>query len=203
MNFDLEKFSNIMTIVGWFVTVISIPGTIFSTITILIRRKNISWGKIKKGIKMLRKEVDEIKPDFIISFSGRGGIVANYLVAELENKYPLYMCPLEKRQDDSFGSITGWKYFITSKWKVYIPDDILKLKDKKILIIDDITVTGETILNLQDELINQHGIKSENLFSMTLLANEQVHLNKNIPHSYWKKVNITKYTVPWGKTEEK
>lgn len=41
------------------------------------------------------------------------------------------------------------------------------------------------------------------MFSMSLVANEEVLSRLHIPQEYWKKVNVSEYNVPWGKTEIK
>lgn len=37
---------------------------------------------------------------------------------------------------------------------------------------------------------------------MELIANVDVLSRLNIPHEYWKMVEISEYNVPWGKTEK-
>ena len=81
-------------------------------------------------------------------------------------------------------------------------DTSIYFKDKKILIIDDLTNSGETIEKLIQHLI-KHGINNQNLFSMPLIANVDILSRLHIPQEYWKKVEISEYNVPWGKTEIK
>ena len=75
-------------------------------------------------------------------------------------------------------------------------------KNNKILIIDDITNSGETIECLTKYLIDKQ-LDKEKIFSLSLIANEDVLSRLHIPQEYWKKVNISEYNVPWGKTEVK
>ena len=197
------NISGIMETMGLIATFAGIPGTVWFNYTAIKNRKEISWKKImKKGIVKLAEEVEKIAPDYIITFSGRGAIVCSLVVTELDNKYPVYMCLLKRRYNNSFLDPQNWTSFDTSKWTVFVPDEVLKLKNKKILIIDDLTNSGETIEKLTKHLINC-GFRNQNLFSMALVANIDVLSRLHIPQEYWKKVEISEYNVPWGKTEIK
>ncbi len=192
------KVSEIMNILGWIFTLLGGPSAIYFIYIKIKDRKNISWKKImKEGIKDLTRKVEKINPDYIITFSGRGSIVCSLVVNELDNKYPVYMCLLKRRYNNDFLGPKNWTKFNTSKWTVFVPDEVLNFKDKKILIIDDLTNSGETI-----EKLTQHLSKYDicNLFSMALIANEDVLSRLHIPQEYWKKVEISEYNVPWGKT---
>lgn len=195
------KVSEIMNVIGWMVTILGAPSAVGFIYTKIKFRKSMSWKKImKQGIADLTEKVEKIKPDCIITFSGRGSIVCSLVVTELDNKYPVYMCLLKRRYNNSFLYPQNWTNFETAKWSVFVPDEVLKFKDKKILIIDDITNSGETIDKLTKHLIEQ-GISSQNLFSMSLIANVDVLSKLYIPQEYWKKLDVLEYKVPWGKTE--
>ena len=88
----MEIIDEVMTFIGWMFTIISVMSSIWFYIR---KRKGISWRGVKRGIKELAKKVEQIKPDYIITFSGRGAIVCSLTVTELDNKYPGYMCLLK------------------------------------------------------------------------------------------------------------
>lgn len=199
---SIEFLTDVMTKLGWITTMLGGPSAIWFIISSIKNRKNISWRRVKRGIKKLSERVKVINPDFIITFSGRGAIVTSLVATELDNKYPVYMCLLRRRYNNLFLSPQNWSKFYTSKWVVYVPDEAITFKDKKILIIDDITDSGETIENLTKHLTSK-GIVEENIFSMSLIANEDVLSRLHIPQEYWKKVKISEYNVPWGKTKIK
>lgn len=161
--------------------------------------KNFSWKKVKNGVSFLKEIVESIEPDIIIALSGRGGIVVNLLINELENKYPVYTCILKSKLQKDFSEPSNWMKISTSKWQIFLYPELLKVSDKRILIIDDITSSGETILSIRD-VLEKNNIPSDNIFSMALVADKDTHRNKHIPDYYWKMVNIDEYNVPWGKT---
>ena len=197
------NLSTVMSVIGWIATILGLPSAIYFIYSRVKYRKNISWKKImKEGIVDLAEKAKKINPDYIITFSGRGAIVCSLVVTELENKYPVYMCLLKRRYIDDFLDPKNWTSFDTSKWTIFVPDEVLNLKDKRILIIDDLTNSGETIEKLTQHLIDQ-GISIKNLFSMALIANIDVFSRLHIPQEYWKKLDVLEYNVPWGKTEIK
>lgn len=195
------NINTIMNFIGWIFTILGLPSAIGFIHTKIKNRKNISWRKImKQGIVALSKKVETIKPDYIVTFSGRGSIVCSLVVSELDNKYPVYMCLLKRRYNNEFISPLNWTSFETAKWRIFVPDEVLNFKDKKILIIDDITDSGETIEKLINHLVDS-GISRQNLYSMALIANNDVLLKSRIPQEYWKSVDMSEYNVPWGKTK--
>ena len=52
-----------------------------------------------------------------------------------------------------------------------------------------------------------HGLPSMkelgDYLSMALIANVDVFSRLHIPQEYWKKLDVSEYNVPWGKTEIK
>ena len=189
----MEILKNIMAFLGFGATTVS-----FIIVLINLRKnyKMISWKKVKKGAHQLIKKVEEVNPDLIITFSGRGAIFANLIITELDNKYPVYTCLLNKHSNDQFLRPQNWSKFDTVKWSVFVPDEILNYKNKKFLIVDDITRSGETIDKLSD-FLKQHGSTPENLFSMSLMANQDVLTRSNIPQYYWKTINTIEFIMPW------
>lgn len=195
-------FNTVINAIGWLSTILGVPGAICFIISKIKDRKDISWREVKKGVTYLKKQLKKINPDYIITFSGRGAIVASLIIAEMDNEYPVYMCLLKRRYNKLFLNPQNWTSFDTSKWIVFVPDEVFTFKDKKIMIIDDIINSGETIEKLTEHLVKNH-INKENIFSMSLVANEDVLARLHIPQEYWKKVNASDYNVPWGKTEIK
>lgn len=197
---DFTNSGEIVNILSVISAVFTIVSMIYYFIKYLKSIKNFSWRKVKKGIKELEKTVTtKVKPDIIISLSGRGGIVVNLLINELGNGYPVFTCILKNKLNDSFLEPEGWIKMSTSKWQIYMPSDILQMKGKRILIIDDITSSGETILLIK-KVLEINGIDADNIFSMALVADKETQKFKHIPDYYWKIVDIDKYNVPWGKT---
>ena len=181
-------------------SIIGLPSAIYFIIIMIKRRRNISWRQIKKGTKYLAQKVEIINPDIIITFSGKGSIMANLVLSKLNNSYPLYTCILrESVQNRNFLIPEGWLEFNTPKWVGYIHAIITKFKDKEILVIDDITRSGKTIEKLTEVLVS-HGVSSQKIHSMSLIADVHVLRDMEIPQFFWKQLKTDEYSLPWNKT---
>ena len=189
-----------MQIVGFITSIIGLPAAIWFIIKIIRPQKNLSWKETKKGITYLVAKTREINPNYMITFSGRGDILVSLILTELDNKYPLYTCLLRRNHNKEYLKPTGWSCFTTSKWEVFVPDEVDKLLDKQVLIIDDLTISGETIKMLINYL-QEKGMNRGNITTMTLLSDESVHRTTYIPTISWKSVKISEYNGPWGKTK--
>lgn len=192
----MDTLLNILQITSYIITAISIPSAIGFIRHFVKYRKTISWKKVKKGAKVLIEKVKIINPDIIITFSGRGAIFANIIITELDNEYPVYTCLLKKRYNDAFLVPQNWQAFDTTKWRVYVPNEVLEFTNKKILIIDDITRYGETINGLSDYLKN-NGISSQNIYNMSLMANRDVLTSIWTPQYYWRIIDTIEFKTPW------
>lgn len=188
----------ILGVLEFIFSVIGLPSAVYFIVLTIKNRKHISWRQIKKGTRYLAKEVESINPDVIVTFSGRGSIAANLVLAQLKYKYPLYTCLLnDSMQDKSFLFPDNWIQFATPKWVCYVPDELLKYKDKQIMIIDDITRSGKTINELTDVLVS-NGIPAQKIHSMAFVADFQIMKDMQIPQVSWKQVNTDEYSLPWN-----
>lgn len=194
-----SMIGNIISLISVFITIITGFIAVFNYFHSI---KNFSWKKVKKGISFLKNMVEQIQPDIIISLSGRGGIVVNLLINELGNKYPVYTCILKSKLQKEFSEPINWEKISTSKWQIFLYPELLKMLDKRILIIDDISNSGETILSIR-KVLEKNNIPNDNIFSMALVADKDTQKNKHIPDYYWKMVNIDEYNVPWGENSYK
>lgn len=191
--------NTIFSVIGFIFSIISLPSAIYFIVKKVIDRKHISWKKVEKGIKYLVELIEKEKPDIIITFSGKGAVVANLVLSELKNEYMLYTCFLRNSSyKERFVIPKNCKSLDTPKWTVYIPNEIFDFVDKDIWIIDDITRTGVTIKKVA-KYLEDKGIPAHNIHSMSLIADIQVYKSLEIPQHYWKKVNTDEYSLPWNK----
>lgn len=191
--------NTIFSVIGFIFSIFSLPSAIYFIVKKVIDRKHISWKKVEKGTRYLAEEVETINPDIIVTFSGRGGIAANLVLSRIKNKYPLYTCLLkDSMHSESFLFPEEWIQFTTPKWICFVPNEILKYRDKQILIIDDITRSGKTIEQLTKALIH-NGIPAQNIHSMAFVADFQIMKDMQIPQVSWKQVNTDEYSLPWNK----
>lgn len=196
----MDKFENVISIFNAVVTIITIFSIVIKFILWvyqrLVRQIKITWRSIYKGVQDLAGKVEDLQPEILVTLSGKGSIVCNWINSELDNKYPVYTCLLNRRGNDNFLTPPNWECFSTNKWIIYVPDEVLHFKNKKILFIDDVTISGETLAKFKQFLTN-NGVKEERIFTMTLYANSKI---TSKPYKYWKEKNMKYYNPPWGKS---
>jgi len=95
--------------------------------------RSISWEEFHQMSQRLAEEIVGLDIDIIIGIA-RGGLYPATLISGMLQK-ELYPIRLTRRENDSIE-------FSEPVWRVDVSDII---KDKKVIIIDEITDTGETL----------------------------------------------------------
>ena len=91
-------------------------------------------------------------------------------------------------------------YFVTRKWAAYLPQELEQYKDKKILIIEDVVLSGDS-LEKELDLVKRCGYKQENIRSAAVFVSTvAVHSNK-APDYYWRQLDDSvSYYYPWSRS---
>ena len=161
--------------------------------------RRFTWRDIEIGIKYLHSRVFEVfRPDLILcSSTGSVGIIANLFLTYTDKFIPLYV-GVSRKIDSKFTSEPVYKAFYeTSRWITYVPEEVFEYKDKKILIIEDVALSGETLSKMVDLLV-QKGIKRKNILTVTLFVTEMAITAKRAPDIYWIKLTNSLFYFPWG-----
>lgn len=114
--------------------------------------KKLSWKQIKKSIEDLGNKIKEdgFKPDYIIGIT-TGGLIPLYFLAkqlEIDNILTVSASSYEKNKRK--------ETVIT-----YLPE--IDLKNKKVLLVDEIAETGESLQKMKNAIIEKYqvgGIKT-------------------------------------------
>lgn len=163
------------------------------------RMKRFEWPDVELGVKYLHRVVsDKFSPDCILTISAPGGIVANLFVTHHPEILPIYTAITLKESDSrSLDFATDHHLLTTAKWKILIPDAILRHKEKRILILDGSVITGDAMSYLLDLLKNE-GFKRENILAAALVSTEVAIDSRKGPDVYWTSVPDSHYYMPWG-----
>lgn len=195
--------STIISVVSIIIGVLGIGGTVYFGIKSLRleqRIRRFDWDDISIGIKSLNNRIfHDFKPDLLLSISGPGSIISNLLLAQTSNYVPLYV-GISKKLSESFDCAPSYKHSIsTSKWMTYIPDELFKFKNRRILICEDCVLSGDTMSQLVNVLIN-NGFRRENILTMSLFVTEVALSSNKGPDIYWYKLPDSEFYLPWGKS---
>jgi hypoxanthine phosphoribosyltransferase len=172
--------------------------------TIAKKVRNFNWADIEAGIKFLSsRTMRDFQPDLILcSSGGSAGIIANLFLTYTDKFIPLYI-GVSKKRDAEFTSKPAFNAFYeTSRWITFLPEAIFDDVNKKILILDDVVLTGET-LHKMVELLLSNGFKRRNIRTATLFATEIAITSNRAPDIYWFKLSDSGFYFPWGKSTGK
>lgn len=186
--------------------VIGIAGFLYAVVANKRRRKErlhrqqrFEWNHIYQGVRQICRDLlkSGFRPELLIGVPGAGLIITELTVIELGDVLPVYIIQqLPKSSIEDFPLASGAS-FNTEKWKYWIPSEILALKDKKVLVIDDYAPSGDTLTFLKKELIKQ-GFKKDNIRTAVLVAPESLRETNKAPDIIWFWVDSTHVYMPWG-----
>ncbi len=195
---------DLITFISIMIGILGIFGTFYFGLKSLYLQRKIKryeWKDIEIGIEELSKKIfNNFNPDVLLSLSGPGSIIANLMLTKTAKYIPLYVGISRKinTKDFSFEPQIS-KTITTSRWKTYIPDEIFKLINKKIAIIEDTVITGDT-LNELVKVLTKNGIKRKNILTVALFATELALSSNKGPNVYWIKLQDSDFYLPWGKS---
>jgi hypothetical protein len=86
----------------------------------------------------------------------------------------------------------------TKKWRAYIPKNIINYKDKNILILYDIVLTGDFGAELKI-WFNKNGFDESNVKLASIITTSLANHDSNAPDFYWKEIKSDEFYFPWGK----
>lgn len=163
-------------------------------------RYRFSWPDIHTGIGMIAKRgINRFKPDIVVSFSGPAGAVANLAMTEAKQFLPFYCLMILDKDNDVFSFTPDDCFAIeTTKWKIFVPNDLLRRPACKVLIIDDCTVSGDTIQAVTQLLINR-GFQKGRILTCTVICSQIAVNTAKAPDFCCYVVDHATFYVPWGK----
>lgn len=86
------------------------------------------------------------------------------------------------------------------KWYVHVPEQVLGLRDKKILIVDDFALAGDFLDNLRTKLIAS-GFKANNIRTLCVATTKVAIQTHKAPNYYWMVVPDDGFYFPWGRAK--
>ena len=146
-----------------------------------------SWEEIYENIKEIAKKIkkDRYKPDIVFALS-RGGFVPARVI-----------CDLMIIKDLVSIKVDHWGITATKDGKAHLRYLInADLSGKKVLIVDDITDTGESMIVAKEfvEKLNPKEIRTVAIF--------HIKTSKFIPDYYSKEIDWIWVIWPWNRVED-
>ncbi|HQV03063.1 MULTISPECIES: phosphoribosyltransferase family protein [unclassified Novosphingobium] len=189
---------------GWVAGFIGLGSTLFfgfENRKLNRRMRSVDWSDVVVWSRALGKKVSkEFQPDMIYATDARGGMIAAIMQDSMNSL------------NVSLSGTTIWKdqYQTPPDLKLFeMIDDkkvavgVLKIKAsndlQKVLIVDDLTVTGGNMERIKEIFVKKLGFAAENVKTCTLLASETSIANKRAPDYYHHSCASLDFDFPWGR----
>ncbi|MBC6611683.1 hypothetical protein H8B15_12160 [Hymenobacter sp. BT507] len=196
---------DIFNIICGLVTIISLGVTIYygRIASILeMQKKKLDWSDVQACANDLGDKIkqDNFIPDLIFTPGLRAASFVSLLETEFNNINIPTFVGLSFWKASTFNSsfVSNYERIETNKWEILIPEAMLRLTDKKILIVDDFAMSGDFILLLKQLLIDK-GYKKEYIKTATIAVTKVAKANKKCPDYCWIETNDNSFYFPWGK----
>jgi len=139
-------------------------------------------------------------PDVVFTPGLRGATFANLLVAEFNEEIPVVVGISIIKQDATVINLPNYHLIETTKWSVYIPEQLFAFSQKNILIVDDFAMSGDFLHNLSATLIAR-GFAKEHIRTMCVAVTKVAIKAHKAPDYYWFQAEEANFYFPWGKAK--
>lgn len=162
------------------------------------RLESFDWEEVLVGVTDLAGEVKSFGVDLIYAMSMRGAIVSYFLTDVLPTSPPVIV-GIQQWTDEAplLEEVDGYEMVETVRSRVQIPDGLKALKDRKLLIVDDLALSGDALVAVRERIVDW-GFERENTKTLTLVATNIAVRNGKAPDAYWQAVDRPGF-FPWGR----
>lgn len=171
--------------------------TLINLIILIIKfwaRKICTISRRKRLEKKLLKKISTFNPSCIVAPSRNGVEIAENILRRWGKSIPIIQATINDR--DFFVYCGGSQILFTSKFAINAPIVCRKLADK-ILILDDVSITGETLLVLKNYL--EEKFPDANIRTCALVADITVRNIKYVPDKCSWYTHIHNFCFCWRK----
>lgn len=196
-----EFWSAFFTWSGWIIGLLGTAISIYQWIRAeqhKRRLQTVEWGEIHAATAYLaRKLRADGVPAVFLATDARGGILARLVEERFHSGAPILIGFCNSREDNESGeSVAGFSKIDTPKWSYFVPEKVLEFKERLIVLVDDATFTGQSLVAIKDWLVRNG---ASNVRSCTLLASE-VSIKQRLSADYfWSPTALTEIVFPWGR----
>lgn len=200
---------NALFSIGGFI--VGILGIIFSIIQMTINQKlqkkirSITWQDMEHASRNIAQQlIKNYHPDIIYIPNVKSGIMLQFVKNYFSEYIPVIAgqtIPIEPflNQRGKIKDIHNYWLVDTNKWLAYVPKSLYEYKDKNILILDNLSLTGNFLQTITKELI-KNGIPKEHLASACIATTGAAIRDHTAPEFYYRVLDDSQDVyMPWGK----
>lgn len=167
--------------------------------------KSITWEDMQKASEKIARElIKTYQPAVIYIPNIKSGIMLQFIRNYFKEFIPVIVGQTISKQfytEDACKKIKGLEnywYVDTQKWYTYIPNILLEYKDQNILVLDNLSLSGNFLGVITGELI-KHGISHNNIVTACVATTEAAIADRVAPEYYYKTLADPKIVyMPWG-----
>lgn len=193
-------------IVNWFFGIVGVVGVLLTVYyenkTRKLERlnKSLSWSELQAGTHDLTKQFrGSFQPEVILSPNLRGGILSHLIMDSYDYHIPVFIGQIFWRKlEGEIPSIPDHFQIQTGKWMLYIPKSLMEFSDKKLLIVDDFAMSGDTLASVKQVLV-ENGFDENKIKTVSLVTTKVAIQNSKASDYFWKAAEDDDFYFPWGK----
>lgn len=167
--------------------------------------KAITWDDMQKASeKIARKLIKKYQPAIIYIPNIKSGIMLQFIRNYFKEYIPVIVGQAISKEyfteDDRYKikGLENYWYVDTQKWYAYIPSILLEYKNQNILILDNLSLTGNFLNTITDEIV-KHGVSREHIVTACIATTEAAVADQMAPQYYYKTLTDSKTVyMPWG-----
>ena len=166
-------------------------------------RKSINWSDVQLAASDLAEKIRHsgFLPSLILAPGARGGIIAEALAQDLGGAIAVVVGITEWKESGLFeGDLSKYECFETNKWKVCIPKCVFDNLDTRILVVDDLTMSGGAMQKIRS-MLEEKGVAEDKIRTATIVTTTVAIQNHMAPDFYWKETDSPSFFFPWGKAK--
>ena len=166
------------------------------------RQRDFDWPRFRNAAADLGRAVRRsgFGPDYLLAMSERGAIVANLVMLELRRRVPVITLAYLFRPDENLINLPGFVTLRLSKNTAFLPEKIGELRDHRVLIVDDLAMSGEAVATVRRALESQ-GFAPDKIRSATIVVTKVANAGNKGPDFFAHEVSDVDFNFPWGPAE--
>lgn len=196
-----KDWQNVLTIISAAFGIFALPFTIYSTYVVWIELRNgttCSKRKLRCHAKKLSGIINAFTPDYIIYVAGNcSKLYEDYLKFQINP----YTNPVALPAILRYYNPPTKKHMLLSK-KFYIVSDLIQNLElhgnERIVILDDISKTGDTIKTIKQYLIKKCSVSSANILTCSFVVDKYGYPSSAEPSFYCLRTEVKDdFRFPW------
>jgi len=186
---------------GWIVSIVGVVVAIYYGLKAEEQKRRlqtVDWSEIHAATAYLARKIKcDGVPSVFLATDARGGILSRLIEERFQSESPILIgfCrlssdPMAKEE------VNGFKKVSTPKWTYFIPEKVLDFKESNILLVDDATFSGQSLISIK-KWLKESGCNQ--ISTCTILASE-ISVKQEICADYfWSVTNQSEMIFPWGR----